>query len=69
VGRGRALEILLIGDELDGPRAELYGYINRTIPDGRLHAEVDAIAGRLARSDVGALARTKSRVHQVTLGA
>src|SRR5436853_1579125 len=30
VGRGRALEILLVADDLDGPRAEQYGYVNRT---------------------------------------
>ena len=29
VGRGRALEILLVADDLDGPRAEQYGYVNR----------------------------------------
>src|SRR3977135_4350315 len=31
VGRGRALKILLAADDLDGPRAERYGYINRVI--------------------------------------
>ncbi|MGZ4295980.1 MAG: enoyl-CoA hydratase/isomerase family protein, partial [Solirubrobacteraceae bacterium] len=29
VGRGRALEILLVADDLDGPRAAQYGYVNR----------------------------------------
>src|SRR5436309_6652491 len=29
VGRGRALEILLVADDCDGPRAEQYGYVNR----------------------------------------
>jgi enoyl-CoA hydratase/carnithine racemase len=33
VGRGRALEILLVADDLDGPRAEQYGYVNRLIAD------------------------------------
>ena len=33
VGRGRALEILLVADDFDGPRAEQYGYVNRTISD------------------------------------
>ena len=33
VGRGRALEILLVADDFDGPRAEQYGYINRAIAD------------------------------------
>jgi enoyl-CoA hydratase/carnithine racemase len=66
VGRGRALEILLVADDLDGPRAELYGYVNRTIADGRLDGEVDEIASRLARCDHDAIARTKSHVDQVT---
>jgi enoyl-CoA hydratase/carnithine racemase len=68
VGRGRALEVLLVA-ELDGPRAELYGYVNRTIPDARLEAEVDLIAERLARSDGEVLARIKAHVDRATLGA
>ena len=62
VGRGRALEMLLLADEFDGPRAELYGYVNRTIADAELDGEVDAIAEQLARQDHDAIARTKSRV-------
>ena len=67
VGRGRALEILLVADDLDGPRAERYGYVNRLVADDRLDEEVDAIAARVARFDHDALARTKSYVDQVTL--
>jgi len=67
VGRGRALEILLVADDLDGPRAEQYGYVNRTIADDRLDAEIEAIAARLARFDHDAIARTKSYVDRVTL--
>jgi enoyl-CoA hydratase/carnithine racemase len=62
VGRGRALEILLVADDLDGPRAEQYGYVNRTIADDRLDDEVDEIAARVARFDHDAIARTKSYV-------
>jgi enoyl-CoA hydratase/carnithine racemase len=69
VGRGRALEILLVADDLDGPRAEQYGYVNRLIDDGQLDDEVEAIAARLARFDHDAIARTKSYVDQVTLPA
>jgi enoyl-CoA hydratase/carnithine racemase len=69
VGRGRALEILLVADDLDGPRAEQYGYVNRAIADDRLDDEVDEIAARLARFDREAIARTKSYVDQVTLPA
>ena len=42
VGRGRALEILLVADDLDGPRAEQYGYVNRVIADDQLDDEVEA---------------------------
>ena len=65
VGRGRALEILLVADDLDGPRAERYGYVNRVIADDQLGDEVENIAFRLARFDHEALARTKSFVDQV----
>jgi len=66
VGRGRALEILLVTENLDGPRAEQYGYINRLIPDDRLDAEVEAMAAGLERFDHDAIARIKSAVDQVT---
>jgi enoyl-CoA hydratase/carnithine racemase len=69
VGRGRALEILLVADDLDGPRAEQYGYVNRVIADDRLDDEVDQMASRLARFDHDAIARTKSYVDRVTLPA
>jgi enoyl-CoA hydratase/carnithine racemase len=65
-GRGRALEILLVGDDFDGPRAERYGYVNRVIADDQLDDEVDQIASRLADVDHDAIARTKSYVDEVT---
>jgi enoyl-CoA hydratase/carnithine racemase len=67
VGRGRALEILLVADDFDGTRAEQYGYVNRAIADKELDAEVEAIALRLAAFDRDAIARTKSHVDRVTL--
>ena len=69
VGRGRALEILLVADDLDGQRAERYGYVNRAIADDQLDAEVNQIGSRLGRFDHEAIARTKSHVDQVTLPA
>jgi enoyl-CoA hydratase/carnithine racemase len=62
VGRGRALEILLVADDLDARRAEQYGYVNRTIADADLDDEVEAMASRLAIFDHEAIARTKSYV-------
>ena len=69
VGRGRALEILLVADDLDAARAEQYGYVNRAIADDRLDDEVEEIASRLASFDHDAIARTKSHVDRVTLPA
>ncbi|HEX2086313.1 MAG TPA: enoyl-CoA hydratase/isomerase family protein [Solirubrobacteraceae bacterium] len=62
VGRGRALELALVADDLEGPRAEQYGCINRLIADDRLDGEVDAMASRLARRDHEVIARAKSSV-------
>jgi enoyl-CoA hydratase/carnithine racemase len=67
VGRGRALEILLVAADLDGPRAELYGYVNRVLADDQLDEEVDAVASRLARFDHDVIARTKACVDRVTV--
>ena len=62
VGRGRALEILLVAGDLDGARAELYGYVNRTIADHKLDDQVEDMAVRLSHFDHNAIARTKSYV-------
>jgi enoyl-CoA hydratase/carnithine racemase len=67
VGRGRALEILLVADDLDGPRAELYGYVNRVIAEDQLDEVIERIAARVARFDHQALARTKAHVDKATL--
>lgn len=67
VGRGRALEILLVAEGLDGPRAEQYGFVNRVIGDEQLDDEVDQIASRLDSCEHDAIARTKSDVDQATL--
>jgi enoyl-CoA hydratase/carnithine racemase len=67
IGRGRALEVLLVGEDLDGPRAEQYGYVNRAIADNELDAEVEDTASRLARFSHEAIARAKSYVDLVTL--
>jgi enoyl-CoA hydratase/carnithine racemase len=69
VGRGRALEILVVADDLDTPRAERYGYVNRVIADDQLDDQVEQIAFRLARFDDEALARTKSYADEVMLPA
>ncbi len=59
IGRGRALEVLLGSDDINGEVAELYGYINRALPDTELDGFVDALATRIASFDKQAIAETK----------
>jgi enoyl-CoA hydratase/carnithine racemase len=63
MGRGRALEVLLGADDIDGDVAERYGYVNRSLPDAELDAFVDALARRIASFDKLALAETKHLVN------
>ena len=65
VGRSRALEICLSGDDFDADIAERYGLVNRTLDDGELDAFVDNIASRLASFDREALCAVKTQVNRV----
>ena len=67
VGRGRALEIILSGNDFDGDTAERYGYVNRALPDSELDGFVDALARRIASFDSRALGAAKNLVNQVSL--
>jgi enoyl-CoA hydratase/carnithine racemase len=67
VGRGRALEILLSADDIDGDLAERYGYVNRSFPDAGLDSFVDALAMRIASFDKQAIADTKRLVDKASL--
>jgi enoyl-CoA hydratase/carnithine racemase len=62
IGRGRALEALLGADDIGGDLAELYGYVNRSLPDAELDAFVDALATRISSFDKQAIAETKRLV-------
>ena len=59
MGRGRALEVLLGADDIPGDLAELYGYVNRSLPDSDLDAFVDGFATRIASFDKQAISETK----------
>src|SRR4051812_14848841 len=63
IGRGRAVEVLLGADDVDGDLAERYGYVNRSLPDAELDAFVDALATRIASFDKWAIAETKRLVN------
>ena len=49
IGRGRAPEVLLAADDVNAELAELYGYVNRALPDAKLEGFVDAMAMRRMR--------------------
>lgn len=59
VGRSRALEIILGADDFDASTAELYGWINRAIPDADFDAFVDRFARRIAGFDAQPLIASK----------
>ena len=67
MGRGRALEVLLSADDINGADAELLGYVNRALPDAELDDFVDALATRIASFDKWAIANTKRLVNEASL--
>src|SRR5271166_517614 len=67
MGRGRALEVLLSADDINGDLAERYGYVNRSLPDADLDGFVDALAMRIASFDKQAIAATKRLVDVASL--
>jgi enoyl-CoA hydratase/carnithine racemase len=67
IGRGRALEVLLGGDDISGELAERYGYVNRALPDVELDPFVDALARRIASFDKQTIADIKRLVNVASL--
>jgi enoyl-CoA hydratase/carnithine racemase len=67
VGRGRALEILLGGDDIPADLAARYGYVNRLVPDAGIEDFTDAFARRIAAFDKVAVTGIKKLVDVATL--
>jgi enoyl-CoA hydratase/carnithine racemase len=67
MGRGRALEVLLSSEDIRGDLAELYGYVNRSLPDSELDAFVDALATRIGSFEKWAISNTKRLVNAASL--
>ncbi len=67
MGRGRALEVLLGSDDVNGDLAEEYGYVNRSFDDDKLDPFVDALATRISGFDRQAIADTKRLVDFASL--
>ncbi|TFW17990.1 enoyl-CoA hydratase/isomerase family protein [Duganella callida] len=67
MGRGRALEILLSGNDINGELAERYGYVNRALPDAELDDFVDTLARRIASFDKQTIGDIKHLVNIASL--
>jgi enoyl-CoA hydratase/carnithine racemase len=67
MGRGRALEVLLGADDIPGDVAELYGYVNRSLPDAELDSFVETLALRIASFDRQAIVETKRLANAASL--
>ncbi len=59
IGQKRTRELLLTGDLIDAAEAERIGLVNRVVAADQLAAEVDRLAGKLARVPPDVMAPTK----------
>lgn len=64
VGRKRALELALSGDEIDAETAAAWGLVNQVVPDDELDAAVDDLVQRVTRGS-----RTSKALGKQTLYA
>jgi enoyl-CoA hydratase/carnithine racemase len=64
VGRSRAIEIILGGDDFDADTAERYGWINRAVPDAELDDFVANLVRRILSFDGQALSTAKQILNQ-----
>ncbi|QRY82215.1 enoyl-CoA hydratase/isomerase family protein [Pseudomonas sp. PDNC002] len=65
LGRGRALEVCLGGEDFDADTAERYGWINRAVADAELGDFCDRLARRIATFPAAGVAHVKAVVEQV----
>jgi enoyl-CoA hydratase/carnithine racemase len=67
LGRARALEVMLSGEDYDADLAERYGWINRALPARELRGFVTALAHRIAGFPAEGQAVVKDRVNAIGL--
>ena len=67
VGRGRAMEIVLGGEDLDAETAERWGYLNRIYAASDIGQAVDTLAQRIARFPQPAVRLAKASVNAAEL--
>lgn len=64
VGTGKAMELALTGDVIDGTEAARIGLVNQVVPHEELEATTKAWAQRLAKGATYALGLTKRAIYQ-----
>ncbi len=64
IGKGRAMELILAGDDLDAETAERWGYLNRIYEAGEIGPAVEKLARRIASFPVEAVRLAKQSVNQ-----
>jgi enoyl-CoA hydratase/carnithine racemase len=62
VGRGRAMEIVLGGDDVDAATLERWGWLNRALPADELDGFVERLASRIASFPPDAVRLAKAAV-------
>lgn len=62
-GRGRSLDVLLTGEDIESDLAERYGYVNRSLPDVEVDSFVDTLARRIATFDKQTIGDINLRVN------
>lgn len=67
VGRGRAMEIILGGDDLDADTAERWGLLNRCVESDEIGPFVDRLANRIASFPREALRFAKESINAAEL--
>lgn len=63
VGRKRALELALSGDEIDARTAAEWGLVNRVVPDAELDEAVDDLVRRITRGSRSSKATGKQTLY------
>jgi enoyl-CoA hydratase/carnithine racemase len=63
VGRNRALDILLLGENFSATTALDWGLVTRVVPTERLHAEAGAVAERISKASPQAILATRRAVN------
>ncbi|WP_047866204.1 enoyl-CoA hydratase/isomerase family protein [Rubrobacter aplysinae] len=64
VGLGRALEMSMLGDDLDAAEARRLGLVSRVVPGGSVTEEGRELAERLSKLPTRALAEMKAALHE-----